>query len=141
MVDAARLRDLVARLDERLNRLEPYTDRSERDFLADEEGVAAAKYYLLTAIEDALAISNHIIASEGFRGPADYADAFRVLADGGILDPELTERLEAMARFRNLLVHVYARVDDARVHRFLSDDLADVKRFIRSVLEAFPDIR
>jgi len=140
MVDAARLRDLVARLEERLARLEPYAASSREDFLADEEGVAAAKYYLLTAIEDALAIGNHVVASEGYRGPTDYADTFRVLAERGVLANDLAGRLEAMARFRNLLVHVYARVEDSRVHEFLSHDLADAGAFIGSVLEAFPEV-
>jgi len=130
MVDPARLRDLLTRIESRVERLESYGQRSEGEFIGDEEGTAAAKYYLLTAIEDALAVANHIIASEGYRGPADYADAFRVLTEEGVLNGELGVRLEAMARFRNLLVHGYAKVDDQRVHGFLRTDLRDLASYV-----------
>lgn len=140
MVDPSRVRDLLARIEARLSRLEPYGRRSVEDFLSDDEAVAAAKYYLLTAIEDALAVANHIIASEGFRGPTDYADSFRILVEQDIVASDLGRRLEAMARFRNLLVHVYADVDDARVHGFLRSDVTDLEAFLAAVLEAFPEL-
>jgi uncharacterized protein YutE (UPF0331/DUF86 family) len=38
-----------------------------------------------------------------------------------------------LARFRNLLVHVYARVDDAQVYRVLQEDLGDFDRYLESV--------
>lgn len=56
MVDPARLRDLLTRIESRVTRLESYGQRSEEEFTGDEEGTAAAKYFLLTAIEDALAV-------------------------------------------------------------------------------------
>jgi uncharacterized protein YutE (UPF0331/DUF86 family) len=46
---------------------------------------------------------------------------------------ELRTRLMRMARFRNLLVHLYARVDDGEVHRVIRDDLADLERYLASV--------
>lgn len=137
MVDPARLQGLLGRIDDRLERLEAYAARSEEDFLSDEEAVAASKYYLLTAIEDALGVANHVISSEGYRGPTDYADAFRVLSERDVVPADLATRLEAMARFRNLLVHGYARVDDARVHGFLQSDLEDLRAYVRAILERF----
>ncbi|HSM08112.1 MAG TPA: hypothetical protein VLA33_03750 [Gemmatimonadota bacterium] len=42
---------------------------------------------LINVIEDALAVANHVIASEGYRSPGDYADSFRVLEEQ-VLDAE-----------------------------------------------------
>lgn len=109
-------------------------------YLRDRRAVHASKYLLLTAIEDALAVANHVIAAEGYRAPTDYADAFRSLRDAGVFDAELSDRLEAMARFRNLLVHLYAEVDDRRVHNFLGEDLTDLEAFATALLNAFPDL-
>jgi uncharacterized protein YutE (UPF0331/DUF86 family) len=135
MVDPARLRALLSRLESRLRELEPYAATEVDTFIADRQAVNAAKYLLVTVIEDALAAANHVIASEGFRSPSDYADAFRSLSEAKVLDPELASRLEAMARFRNLLVHVYADVDDRRVHLFLRADLEDLRRLALAILE------
>lgn len=120
---------------DRRERLAGYGDREREGYLADEEAVAASKYLLVTAIEDVLSVANHIIASEGWRSPADYADAFAVLREHEVVSRDLAARLSSMARFRNLLVHVYADVDDARVHRFLQADLGDFDDFATAVLD------
>jgi uncharacterized protein YutE (UPF0331/DUF86 family) len=38
-----------------------------------------------------------------------------------------------MARFRNLLVHLYGRVDDGEVHRVIREDLGDLERYLASL--------
>ena len=141
VVDPARLRVVLSRLQSRKRELEPYAALDTERYLASPERVYASRYLLITAIEDALATANHIIASEAYRAPVDYADAFRSLSEAGVLSPELAQRLEAMARFRNLLVRVYARVDDQKVHEFLRQDLPDLDRFVEAVLNAFPELR
>lgn len=135
MVDPARIRSLVARIADRRGRLVSYGERPVERYVEDEEAVAASKYLLVTAIEDVLSVANHVIASEGWRSPADYADAFSVLREHGVISDDLARRLGAMARFRNLLVHVYAEVDDRRVHRFLREDLGDLDQFSSAVLQ------
>lgn len=135
MVDPGRIRKLLGRIADRRERLAGYGDRDPESYLGDDEAVAASKYLLVTAIEDVLSVANHIIASEGWRSPADYADGFAVLREHGVLSRELATRLSSMARFRNLLVHVYAEVDDARVHRFLHADLGDFDDFASAVLD------
>lgn len=49
-------------------------------------------------------------------GPAeDSAAAVRLLAQHGVVDAELAQRLAAATGFRNVLVHGYAEIDDERV--------------------------
>jgi uncharacterized protein YutE (UPF0331/DUF86 family) len=135
MVDPARLRALLSRLESRVRELEPYATMDLETFVADRRSVHASKYLLVTAIEDALAASGHVIASEGLRAPLDNADVFRSLRESRVIDAELADRLEGMARFRNLLIHVYADVDDRRVHGFLRTDLEDLRRLALAILE------
>ena len=140
LVDPSRLRSLLSRLTERRRELTAYAGLSIEEYLGDRRSVHASKYLLLTAIEDAMAVANHVIASEGYRAPSDYADAFRSLVEAGVLDRSLGERLEAMSRFRNLLVHIYAEVDDRRVHGFLQSDLVDLEALVRALLTRFPEL-
>ena len=70
-------------------------------YLADTRSIHASKYLLLTAIEDALALANHVIASEGLRAPSDYADAFRSLRDAGVIEPELSVHALANEHLRS----------------------------------------
>jgi uncharacterized protein YutE (UPF0331/DUF86 family) len=138
VVDAPRLRVLLQRLEARCRRLDGYAALPVEEFLAAAERADASKYLLVTVIEDALSATNHVIAAEGYRPPSDYADAFRSLAEAGVLDAGLSDRLQAMARFRNLLVHGYADVDDRRVHGYLRDDLKDLRAFVAAIVTAFP---
>lgn len=140
MVDPRKVRSLLGRLAERSDELSSYAEREPDAYLADREGILASKYLLINVIEDALAVANHVIASEGYRSPGDYADSFRVLEEHGLLPEDLAARLSAAAGFRNLLVHEYARVDDRRVHVFLTEGLDDLRAFAAAVYEAFPEL-
>jgi uncharacterized protein YutE (UPF0331/DUF86 family) len=98
-------------------------------FLADHDKIGNAKYHLLIAIECCIDVANHIIASENYRIPKDNADSFAVLTEHGAVPGDRRDRLRAMARFRNRLVHLYWDVDDARVYQYLQEGLDDLAGF------------
>ena len=58
--------------------------------------------------------------------------ALRQLQELGQAPQELFLR---MARFRNLLVHLYAKVDDAEVYRIIREDLGDFERYLASLAQ------
>lgn len=58
------------------------------------------------------------------------AGCFGALGSAGIILPDLASRLQQMARFRNLLVHVYWRIDYGRVYDVLEHDLGDLRAFV-----------
>jgi uncharacterized protein YutE (UPF0331/DUF86 family) len=94
---------------------------------------------LQVAVEACLDVARRIIALEGFRYPTDNRDAFRVLAEEQILPQALLNPLLEMAGFRNLIVHDYAKIDDAIVYGILMKRLGDFDAFadaIRVYLEA-----
>jgi uncharacterized protein YutE (UPF0331/DUF86 family) len=92
-----------------------------------------AKYLLIIAAEAALDMCNHLAAKRGGRSPEDYADCIAILAELGILDPDLQVRMSKMARFRNLLVHLYGRVDNREVFRVMRENLDDFDRYLSAV--------
>ena len=65
--------------------------------------------------------------------PEDYAGCFATLERGGFLETGLSSRLQQMARFRNLLVHVYWTIDYDRVFDLLEHDVEDLREFSRVV--------
>jgi len=89
---------------------------------------------LQESIEACLDISNHIIAEKGFHRGEDYKDIFNVIEEEGIIDAGMSARLQEMAKFRNLLVHQYGRIDARRLFIIMSEDLKDVEEFIKSTL-------
>jgi len=80
-----------------------------------------------------------LTTSEGLRAPRDYADVFTVLAEAGLLAAPTASELRDTARFRNLLVHGYATVDDERVVEILKTRLDDLDRFRAALAAAAQD--
>jgi len=129
MVSIEKITDKFRRLDEFLAILKGMQSTPLDVFLTNKILIGSAKYYLQGSIECCLDIANHIIASEHFRAPEDYADSFQVLEEHGIVEPEDGLKLRQMAKFRNRLVHLYGEIDDAYVHNFILNNLQDILNF------------
>lgn len=132
-VNLDRLRELAGHVRDAVRQLRELGQSSQEAFLADARSVNSAKYLLIVATEAALDICNHLAARRGARSPEDYADCMAIMAELGVIDDALKVRMVRMARFRNLLVHLYARVDDGQVHRVIREDLGDLERYLASV--------
>ena len=87
----------------------------------------------MIAIEAALQICYHVCARQLRRVPEDYADCFALLGEAGLLGPALSQNLQQMARFRNVLVHVYWQVDESQVYAVLQSNLDDLREFTQSI--------
>ena len=134
-VDLLRIRDLLGNIANAQRRLRELGRLPEAEFLADFRNTESAKYLLIVATEAAIDVCNHIVARQGGRAPQDYADCFSILADLQVIEPNLTARLRQMARFRNLVVHLYWKVDDRRVYEIIGKNLDDLDTFRQQVLD------
>jgi uncharacterized protein YutE (UPF0331/DUF86 family) len=132
-INLDRLRELAGHVRDSVRQLHELGQPSREAFLAEARSVNSAKYLLIVATEAALDICNHLAARRGARSPEDYADCMAIMAEIGAIDDDLKARMMRMARFRNLLVHLYARVDDGQVHRVIRKNLVDLERYLASV--------
>lgn len=94
----------------------------------------AVERTLHLAIEACLDIGQHMIAREGFRLPEDNKDVIAVLGENDVLPGALLPNLIAMARFRNLIVHDYARIDDQIVLDIVKRRLGDFDAFAQAIV-------
>jgi uncharacterized protein YutE (UPF0331/DUF86 family) len=129
VVDELRVRQMLDRLGEEIDALRRLSRRDAEELLHDDDLLAAVKYRFIVAIEVCIDIGRHVVASEGLRAPLDYADVFSVFAEAALLDSSAAADLRDTARFRNLLVHGYAKVDDTRVVEILRDRVDDLAAF------------
>lgn len=132
-INLDRLRDLAGHLRNAIRQLGELGQASREAFLRDARTINSAKYLLIVATEATLDICNHLAARRGGRSPDDYADCIAILAEIGAIDEKLKVRLVRMARFRNLLVHLYAKVDNSEVYRIVREDLGDFERYLASI--------
>jgi uncharacterized protein YutE (UPF0331/DUF86 family) len=133
MLDADVVRGRCGEIEQAIERLTRIRAAGGGAFLADADARDIACYRLLLAIEAALALCYHVSARQLKRVPDDYAGCFAGLSQAGIIAADLSTRLQQMARFRNLLVHVYSEVDYGRVFDVLESDLDDLQAFSRAI--------
>jgi uncharacterized protein YutE (UPF0331/DUF86 family) len=86
------------------------------------------------AIDTCMDVADHVVADRRLRVPETGAESFEILAEAGLLQPELGKALASMVGFRNILVHDYTRLDPEIVIRVLRFDLSDLERFRTAVL-------
>ncbi len=127
----ARARDI----EESLARLEGIRQMSKDAFLADDDSRDLACYRLMVAIEAALALCYHVAARRLSKVPEEYAECFGNLGRAGIVPEDLACRLQQMARFRNILVHIYWKIDYDKVYDILQSNLEDLRLFSRSIVD------
>ena len=65
--------------------------------------------------------------------PTTTADSFRILAEAGLIHPDLAEKMRKAVGFRNLAVHEYSRINFQIVANILSDRLDDFRSFARAM--------
>jgi uncharacterized protein YutE (UPF0331/DUF86 family) len=66
-------------------------------------------------IEAAIDLNIHLLVQEGHPPPDDYYQSFLLLANIGVLEPDLAAALAPSAGLRNRLVHEYDSIVDAMV--------------------------
>lgn len=137
MVSTEKISRKFIQLEEYLDLLNKIGKKTEKEFLEDKILIGSAKYYLQVSIECCLDIANHIIASEKYRAPKDYADTFSVLGESGVIEQGLSQNLKQMAKFRNRLVHLYAEIENRSIYAYIKDDLKDIRTFRHTIINCF----
>lgn len=135
MVNPNKVEGLIRRLQDHVEKLGILAMLSEKEFLGDFTKLNSAKYLLQVSIESCLAISNHLIASEKYRAPTDYADVFHVLSEKQVIPDAFSQKLQKMIGFRNRIVRVYWDVDDSAVYHLLHTSLQDFSDFAQHIVK------
>ncbi len=135
MIDKVKIEGQLSNLRDYLSKLYDIAKIDLKTFQHDILYKAAAERLLQVSIETCLNIGNHIIASMSWRNPNDYADIFKILGENDVIPKEFSEKMVEMAKFRNLLVHLYWEIDPKVEFEFLKSDLNDFELFAKYIVK------
>lgn len=127
----------TSKLREYIEFLNRYKHLSLAKFKDDELVRAGVERYLHLASECVFDIGNHIIADLELGEPNSYREIIEILGRKGILPLNFSEKLKALAGFRNILVHDYLEVDISLVHEVLQNSVQDLEEFLRIIEQRF----
>lgn len=135
MIDRRTVENLIAYVQEMLNRLSIQRGKALDEFEKDFVSVDAALHELQTMLEAVSDIATHVIAGANLGSPPDRPTAIEMLAQNGILPQSLAEKMSQAVRMRNVLVHHYPGVNTGKVHHVIQNELGDVQDFCARVAE------
>lgn len=57
------------------------------------------------------------------------------MGEQDILDKTLSRKMQEMAKFRKVLVHLYINIENERLFQLMEKETGDFKEFIRQILD------
>jgi uncharacterized protein YutE (UPF0331/DUF86 family) len=88
------------------------------------------------ATECCIDLGNHIISAHGLKRPETNTEIFKILFDYGYLEnQEYVAQMTKMVRFRNLLTHVYVKINMEQVYSYLQSDLSLFENYQKVMLK------
>lgn len=111
-----------------LNDLMPHRGISFDGFMKRHYEIERLLELLIMSASD---IVLHLIAARGEPAPASYRASFLRAGELGIITSELSKSLAVGAGLRNILVHEYAEIDYALLHKSIPIAVRDFSAFIK----------
>ncbi|MFZ5899040.1 MAG: type VII toxin-antitoxin system HepT family RNase toxin [Bacillota bacterium] len=137
MANKDKLRDKIAFIEGNLRSLRELANIPHDRFVADDIVFHASVRLLQTAIEAMIDTANHIAARERLGIPKTYAEAFKLLANAGIIPRSYLPTAETMVGFRNRAVHIYDDINPDAVYAILQRNLGDFTTFIGYIVRKY----
>jgi len=135
LVDKLLIGRKLAEIEVYLSQINEYSEISVKNYEEDWKTQRIVERTLQILIEICMDIANHLISDKNMRLPTGYADAFKVLMENDVISKELSNTMEKMAKFRNIIVHQYEGVDPSIVVSILRKNLGDFERYKKAVLK------
>jgi uncharacterized protein YutE (UPF0331/DUF86 family) len=134
LVDKSLILRKLGEMEEYLKQVKEFSGISFDAYSKDWKVQRIVERTLQMMIEICVDIAHHIISDKEYRIPDGYVDSFKVLYEEGVLGENLLEIMEKMAKFRNIIIHHYDKVDEAIVVGILKRHLDDFLLFKQAIL-------
>jgi uncharacterized protein YutE (UPF0331/DUF86 family) len=93
----------------------------------------AVERILTQLVELAVSVNSHVAATYVGQAPADYRSSFDLAVSAGLIDGDLSKRLQRSVGLRNILTHEYVTADLAVVARSVTEAREDYAAYVRAV--------
>jgi uncharacterized protein YutE (UPF0331/DUF86 family) len=121
MIDDDRIAVYISEIKTAVETLRMYAEMDKQTFLASPAAVRDTKYSFIIAGQAAIDICYHLTAKLLKKAPSGYGDCFELLGESSFFSQDIVARMSVMAKFRNVLVHHYIKVDNEQVYNKLKE--------------------
>ena len=127
-----------ARLDiiiERITRIKHIETMTQEQYLKDQLLQGAIERNLQIIAQAIIDICTHLVAHNHWGSPKSYTDAVTIVANNNVIDSTLAGRLIHLVKLRNILVHLYLKINQKIVYQSARSIITDAKSFTDAILK------
>ena len=96
---------------------------------------------LQRAIQSAIDLAAHIVASEGLGISDTIRGHFVLLENAKVITKALSQKMQSMVGFRNIAIHDYENLDIEILKAILSEHLKEFEQFYTAILTHFKMVK
>lgn len=133
MISRLSINSRLKKLEEYVKQLKIYKKSSLAEMRNDFTLQLAILHAFQLSIECVLDIGEFIISEYDFRKPEKANEIIIILGEQGILPKSFALNFSEAAKFRNLIVHEYIKIDMGEVYQHLQRDLKDFDFYAKCI--------
>ncbi|MEK7619786.1 MAG: DUF86 domain-containing protein [Patescibacteria group bacterium] len=125
----------LKKLDEVIRQLEGVKTYKREEFLSNKVLQAATERFFILGIEIITDVGDHLLTEKKNVSSESYDEIISALGKTKLVPAALSKRNAGMARFRNLLVHVYDEIEPKLVHDYLQKAPREFRAFAKAFVK------
>jgi uncharacterized protein YutE (UPF0331/DUF86 family) len=133
MLDRDRIITKIDELEGYLKELRNIIPEGYNEYLLSIEKRRACERLLQISVECVIDICGLLVSGLRLGLPAEESEIFEKLFLNNIVSAEMKDILKSMKGFRNILVHDYAKLDNALIYEIATTRLIDFERFVKDI--------
>jgi uncharacterized protein YutE (UPF0331/DUF86 family) len=137
MIDRLVITRRVEEIDRHLAKIEPYANRTLKDFLEDPIAQDVVEYNLFQIVNHLIDMVQHIAVDEDYGYPQTAYEAGHLLLEKGVFGEGDLDLFRKMVGFRNVVGHDYLRVNKEIVYSILTEGRKEIKAVLGKMVNKF----
>jgi uncharacterized protein YutE (UPF0331/DUF86 family) len=135
MIDKEKIKTKIDIIQENIRELKKLKSLKLDELSTSKRDLAAAKYFIRTAIEAMIDIGSHIVAKKLFGVPNTNVEVMLILKEKGVLSKENISTYVKMVKYRNRLTHFYYELTPDEIFDIIQNKLSDFEKYIAEILK------
>ncbi|MCL4385117.1 MAG: DUF86 domain-containing protein [Actinobacteria bacterium] len=132
------IKERIKKIEEAITELKQIRMLPKQNFFNEKRIQYASMYAMIIGIEAICDIGNHILSKYFNRAAETYKDVILLLGECKVIPEDFSQKSSKMADFRNILIHLYLKIDTEEVYKNLKkapEEFTKFSKFFLSFIE------
>ncbi len=131
------IKERIKKIEEAVAELKQLRSLPKQRFFKEKRIQYASMYAMIIGIEAICDIGNHILSKYFNRAAETYKDIILLLGECEVIPKIFSKKSSKMVDFRNILIHLYLKIDTEEVYKNLKKAPEEFTRFSNFFLNFF----